>query len=284
MNETNAYAKINLSLEVTGRRVDGYHNVCTLIHSIDLSDSLTFSSAHGISVTSDEPTLNAENNLVFSSAQILKTFSQYPGGASISLNKNIPISSGLGGGSSDAALTLIELNKLWNLNLSTQNLSDIAIQLGSDVPFFLTGGCSLVTGKGETLSPTASINDIWAIIISPTHKVVAKTARVYSLLNERDFTDGSNSRELATEISNGNGTIFTLSKGINIFEKVAEEAFSGLDHQFRTLLNCGAPFVKLSGTGPSIFTLVDDWDLASHIYKKVKQQTKNGYISKLING
>ena len=103
MNKAKAYAKINLSLEVTGRRVDGYHEVCTLIHSIDLSDALTFSPAESISVTSNEPTLNAGRNLVLDSAQLLKTFSQYPDGAAISLNKNIPISSGLGGGSSDAA-------------------------------------------------------------------------------------------------------------------------------------------------------------------------------------
>ena len=283
MNKAKAYAKINLSLEVTGRRVDGYHEVCTLIHSIDLSDALTFSPAESISVTSNEPTLNAGRNLVLDSAQLLKTFSQYPDGAAISLNKNIPISSGLGGGSSDAALTLIELSKLWNLHLSSQNLSDLAIQLGSDVPFFLTGGCSLVTGRGETLHPTVAIEGIWAIIISPPHKFFTKTAQVYSLLDERDFTDGSNARELATEIANGNGTIYTLSKGINVFEKVAKEAFSGLDHQFQTLLNCGAPFVKLSGTGPSIFTLVDDWDLASHIYNTAKQQSTNVYLAELIN-
>ena len=284
MTKTNAYAKINLSLEVTGRRIDGYHEICTLIHSIGLSDSITFSLGNNIVVTSNEPTLNKETNLVFRSANLLKDFSQYPSGASIMLNKNIPIASGLGGGSSDAAVTLIELNELWNLRLSAQTLSDLAIQLGSDVPFFLTGGCALAVGRGDTLTRTVAVEGIWAIILSPPHTFTAKTSQIYSLLHERDFTDGSNTRELATEIANGNATIYNLSKGQNVFEKVAMEAFSGLDHHFRTLLKWGAPFAKLSGTGPSIFTLVDDWDLASHLYKTVKQEDTNVHIAELING
>lgn len=284
MIKTKAYAKINLSLEVTGRRIDGYHEICTLIHSIDLSDSITFSLGENILVTSNEPTLNEENNLVFRSANLLKNFSQYPGGTSIKLNKNIPIAAGLGGGSSDAAVTLIELNELWNLRISAQNLSSLATQLGTDVPFFLTGGCALAVGRGDTLNPTVAIEGIWAIILSPPHKFSAKTSEIYSLLNKRDFTDGSHTRELATEITNGNATIYNLSKGQNVFEKVAMEAFSGLDHHFRTFLKCGAPFVKLSGTGPSLFTLVDDWDLASHLYKTVKQEDANVHLAELIHG
>ena len=150
-----AHAKINVGLEVVGRRPDGYHNVVTILQEIALSDRLSFWDGPGLTLVSDKHFTAPESNLILRAAQELQRALAVDRGAVIRLEKSIPIGGGLGGGSSDAAATLHGLTQLWRLGGSHATLVDLARSLGSDVPFFLRGGTQLAQGRGDELIPSA---------------------------------------------------------------------------------------------------------------------------------
>jgi 4-diphosphocytidyl-2-C-methyl-D-erythritol kinase len=149
-----ALAKLNLFLRIVGRREDGFHELETVFQSIDLADELSFASADDLQLTGgSDAAAPGPENLVLRAAAALRAATGYAGGASIQLEKQIPVGAGLGGGSSDAAATLVALNHLWELNLSRERLAGLAAALGSDVPFFLHGGTRIGRGRGEILEP-----------------------------------------------------------------------------------------------------------------------------------
>ena len=144
-----APAKVNLTLEVLGKRHDGYHDIASVMQTISLFDTLTFTPADNVKVSSNVSVLNNKDNLVYRAAVLLKDEIGVSEGADIRLDKGIPLDAGLGGGSSDAAAALLGLDRLWGLGLLKTQLKDLAARLGSDVPFFLRGGSALVEGRGE---------------------------------------------------------------------------------------------------------------------------------------
>ena len=148
-----SFAKINITLEIIGKRNDGYHDIASVMQSIDLSDELTFSYADRITLRSNLKSMENNDNLIVKAARALRKLTGYTGGADIFLEKNIPLSSGMGGGSSNAACTLLSLNSLWGLNLGLADLFKIADHIGSDVSFFLTSAPALVKGKGNIVEP-----------------------------------------------------------------------------------------------------------------------------------
>ena len=174
-----APAKLNLYLEVLGKRPDGYHEIETVMQTITLCDELTFSPTDGpIDLTCDHPVLSADSdNLVLRAAELLKKSTASQTGVHMNLVKRIPIGAGLGGGSSDAASTLLALNRLWNTNLSQPALTELAGQLGADVPFFLVGGTALCRGCGERVSPVLGVSRTHYVLVCPGVEV--STRRVY---------------------------------------------------------------------------------------------------------
>jgi len=236
--EIKAYAKINLTLEVLGRRPDGYHEVKTILQTIDLADRLLFAPAprlelvlrltEGIEVST--PGLDGKDNLVWKAADTLRRVSECDKGVKILLEKHIPIGMGLGGGSSDAAATLKALVKLWELDMSDAELRSIAASLGSDVPFFLRGGTALGEGRGEVIVDLPPMPPRWIVLLCPlaqgsgsgapltkeTPKVgrgegrreayedSRKTARLYSMLSPEHYTDGSYTRRLVNTLKGAN--------------------------------------------------------------------------------
>ena len=148
-----APAKINLTLEVLGRRADGYHEVRTVLAAVDIADELELSEADGLALTVEpEGAVPVEDNLVLRAAALLRDAAPAGAGAAIVLHKRIPVAGGLGGGSSDAAAALLGLRRLWDLDLSDRTLAELAALLGADVPFFLRGGTALAAGRGEQLT------------------------------------------------------------------------------------------------------------------------------------
>ena len=141
-------AKINLTLEVINRRKDGYHNISTIMQTINIFDLITYELDKNIVISSNIKELNSETNLIFKAVKLMRNKFNINQGVKIYLNKNIPISSGLGGGSSNAATTLIALNIMWGLNLKLSELISLAQSIGSDVPFFISRGTALISGKG----------------------------------------------------------------------------------------------------------------------------------------
>src|SRR4030042_180950 len=154
-----AYAKINLTLEALSKRPDGYHEIASVRQATSLADTLTFEPAETLDFNCDVPELQTGDNLVLKAARLLKEISGYKKGARINLTKKIPLAAGLGSGSTDAAATLVGLNKLWGLNLSRAKLLELAAKLGSDVPFFLYGGTALAQERGEQGTPLPATSE-----------------------------------------------------------------------------------------------------------------------------
>ena len=180
-------AKINLHLEVIGKRKDGFHELAMIMQNIDLSDYLEFQINNEglIKLESDCNDLSlSSDNLIVKSANLLRKNSKIDLGANIFLRKNIPIGAGLAGGSSNAAATLIGLNKLWDLNLDQETLCSLASTLGSDIPFFINGGTQLCFGRGEILEKLDS-NFEYGVILLKNPNVSLSTAEIYKKYNNR---------------------------------------------------------------------------------------------------
>lgn len=174
-----APAKLNLFLHVTGQRDDGYHTLQTLFQFLDYGDTLHFSSRNDgkIVLLSDLPGVDAEDNLIVRAARLLKEASSTPLGADIKLDKILPMGGGIGGGSSDAATTLLGLNHLWQTGLSIDQLAELGIRLGADVPVFVRGHAAWAEGVGEQLTPV-ELEEPWFLVVAPDCPV--STAEIFS--------------------------------------------------------------------------------------------------------
>ena len=250
-----AYAKINLTMEVLGRRADGYHEIASVLQTVDLADDLSFEPAADIAVRCDATGLSPEANLVLQAARLLRQATGAEQGARISLRKGVPIAAGLGGGSSDAAMTLLGLSRLWGLSMGPQELLPIASQLGSDVPFFLVGGTALARGRGEVVTPLPPLRSAWLVLATPPIQIASKTATLYGALRPADFTPGGATERLARALPAG--APLSPSDLFNVFEPVAERVFPGLTEYRAKLLEAGATSVHLTGSGPTLFSLVE---------------------------
>ena len=250
-----APAKINLTLEVLGRRTDGYHEITSVVQAVSLYDTLTFTATAGGTITVEcaDPALAAQPqaNLVWRAARLLQQARSVPGGARITLEKGIPLAAGLGGGSSDAAATLQGLNTLWGLDLAPAELHNVASLLGSDVPFFLQGGTALIAGRGEQVTPLRPLAGGWFVLVTPPLVVPDKTALVYSLLRPYEYTKGVITGRLAAALATGQLPPPTLF--YNGMEDASFRAFEALDEVRQQIGAAGGDAVRLTGAGPSLY-------------------------------
>lgn len=263
-----ACAKINLTLEVLGRYPDGYHQIASVMQLINLSDTLTFEASDRLQLRCDIPQLVGDDNLVLQAARLLQEAARCRQGALISLQKGIPVNSGLGGGSSDAAATMKALNEFWKLDLPRQQLEALSAKVGSDVLFFLDGGTALVEGRGEKVTPLPSLPRHWVVLLKPPFDVPRKTPGMYNRLDSSHFTSGQFTQTLVECLEKGER--FDGSLCYNAFEQVAFSFFHGLEEHQQSFLAAGAGWVRLSGSGPSLFTLVEDRATAEMICSKLK--------------
>lgn len=246
-------AKVNLTLEVLSKRDDGYHEVVTILQTIDLVDDLTFEPASDLVLVSDQSEIPPEENLVLRAARGLRQSLGERRGARIRLVKRIPLAAGLGGGSSDAAATLIGLCRLWRRDIPVAGLAAIAAGLGSDVPYFLYGGTALAEGRGERVTPLPPMPESWLVLATPPTAVPGKTGKLYRALAPSAFTQGEATRSLVRAIRSGEAV--TPSRLHNVFESVAGRVFPELDRYRGAFRAAGAPVVHLSGSGPTVFVL-----------------------------
>jgi 4-diphosphocytidyl-2-C-methyl-D-erythritol kinase len=259
-----AYAKVNLTLEIIGKRRDGFHNLASVMQTVDLFDTITFSSSDEVTVTCDDEEITPEINLATKAAGVLRQKAGISEGADIAIKKNIPVSAGMGGGSTDAAATLRGLNKLWKLGLTLDELTVIAAEIGSDVPFLVRGGTSLVQGRGEDVTPIAAAQIPKFLILTPDvdlQNPTAKTASVFAHVNESMFTRGNLTHKLAARIRSGGDCPPEFF--FNQFGTVAEELFPGWGGQRDQLMSLGARDVMLCGAGPSMFTVPPSKELGT---------------------
>lgn len=173
----NAHAKINLSLDILGRRRDGYHTLDSITIPISLCDVITLEKADEISlkITGNDNIPSDEHNIAWKAAAKLKDFIKTEKGAAITIEKHIPVGAGLGGESTDAAAVLAGLNKMWSCGLSRHELSEIGLTLGADVPFFISGGAARVRGIGEIITPINMTRQLYLAIVQPEFSLPTKT-------------------------------------------------------------------------------------------------------------
>ena len=288
-----APAKINWFLHVYSLRKDGYHDIKSLIQKISLYDVLTFVPSKDLTVITDAR-IQKEENLVYKAGVLLRNEYRINMGAEIHLYKNIPVAAGLGGGSSDAALTLIGLNKLWSLELSTRELCGIAEQLGSDVPFFLYGQLALVEGRGEKITPIKAEKKYNLLLVKPHISISTKWA--YGQLKKRtahsiqrtasDAVLRTPYSGLSSELTKTSDKVDNIeffinavrqaeiNKNINIpndLESVTAQNFPVIADIKESLDREGAIFSIMSGSGPTVFgvfTSVEDAENASKAFKE----------------
>ena len=271
-----APAKINLVLEVLGKHND-YHRISSIVQSIDLCDVLNFQPDKEIGFECDEPSLKRDN-LVTRAATLLKESAKYSLGARIKLRKHIPWGVGLGGGSSDAAATLLALNELWGLGLPLSELVHLASKLGSDVPFFIHKGTALVGGKGEKVTPLPSLpSACFVLLVPPLPKISDKTKQMYNNLGAAYFTEGQFVQAALSSLRQGKAIDHGLM--FNVFEKVTFDFFPGLDKYRKTLEEAGAPGIYLAGSGPCLFTFFADERKARELFSHLGKQRLECYLA-----
>lgn len=276
-----APAKINLTLDVLHKRPDGYHEVEMIMTTVDLADRIGLEIRedgviHILSVDRFVP--NDFRNLAYQAAKILKEMYNVKHGVSIKIEKNIPVAAGLAGGSSDAAATLKGLNTLWGLGLSLDELAQIGTKIGSDVAFCVYGGTALATGRGEKIKELPSPPNCWVILAKPTLGV--STADIYSNLkiNEISHPDTNN---MIRAIKEKNFDLMCASVG-NVLEDVTLKLYpevAGLKEQMQRF---GADAVLMSGSGPTVFGLVNQESRVQRIYNGLRGFCDEVYAVRLM--
>lgn len=264
-----SYAKINLCLQLLKKREDGYHEIFSVMQAVDLHDRLTFHKPEkGITIQCDNPNVpKDENNLAYRAADLIFKERNLTAGVRIDIEKKIPVSAGLGGGSSNAAFTLKGINQLFDLKLSLQQLHSLASRLGSDVPFFLYSGQAIAKGRGEKIVPIKLYKDYWLVLICPN--LMISTAWVYQnakidLTAEKwfinlDFCD------------NKVGFFESLKQFDNDLEKVVMNRYEIISQIKKTLENSGGIKPSVSGSGPTVYGLFEKKPQAEEVATKLSQ-------------
>lgn len=259
-----APAKINLHLRVGARDASGFHRLVSWLCTVGLCDTLTIHRGDqpGCRLTCDDPNLPTDaTNLVFRAAESLRNLVPDAPGADIFLQKRIPISAGLGGGSSDAARTLLALDRIWDLSLPAQQLTGLAAQLGSDVPFFLHGPSSVCTGRGEKVCPIAAPSAKWALLILPGMPL--STAQVYRKFDDSRLKSADWDLQPPWQEWAGLTAGPLLSRLVNDLEPAAFALAPELGRLRGALEQALSRVIRMTGSGSTLFTLFDARDPAA---------------------
>ena len=254
-----SFAKINWFLRILGKRPDGYHEVITVLQTVSLRDELSFELLDDgeINLTCDDPEIPTDStNLIIKAAVALRNHLRCTLGAEIKLTKRIPAKGGLGGASSNAAITLLALNVLWRGGMKIDELTPLASELGADVPCFLTGGRCVATGTGTTISPLPDAPRQHMIIVTP--KAGVATANAYASLNAASLTTSDSDSILSSSLAELNSADSRQWRLRNDFERVIFEIEPEIERVKIALLEAGARGALLAGSGSSVFGVFDD--------------------------
>ena len=251
-----SFAKINWTLRILGRRKDGFHELFTVFQTISLHDTIAFAEHDSLELTCDDPTMStADDNFIIKATKALRERAGIDDGAVIHLVKRIPSPGGLGGGSSNAAVALIGLKKLWKLNISDDELSAIAADIGSDAPFFLHGGTAIGTGRGEIIERIGDIEEQFMLIVTPNVQVSTRNA--FERINAATLTNEASNRILRVCRSEADSLSLPHSVLINDFEAGIFFAYPEVQRVKETLLVLGAVNAAMIGSGASVFAVFD---------------------------
>lgn len=269
-----AYAKINLGLDVLRKREDGYHEVKMIMQNISLADTLSLRkcSQDGIWLRSNDGTENPDvpmdnTNLVYRAIQMLKEEFQIQDGIEAVLTKRIPVAAGMAGGSTDAAAAFKGMNQLFSLGLSTQELCDRGVKLGADIPYCIQGGTAISEGIGEVLTPLPKMPDCWILIAKPPINV--STAFVYGNLKANELAEHPDIDGMVQAIREQNLSGITSRLG-NVLETVTVPAYPVIADIKALMIEHGALQSLMSGSGPTVFGIFEDVKVAEKAAEAIR--------------
>jgi len=260
-------AKLNLFLHITGRRANGYHELQTIFQLLDYGDDITIESRtdRQITLNPEIPGVPNDDNLIIKAAQLLQQTSQTPLGANITIKKRLPMGGGLGGGSSNAATTLIGLNHLWKTGIGADALSELGLHLGADVPVFVHGSSAWAEGIGEILTPL-TLPEHWYLVVKPPCHVA--TEKIFS---HEQLTRDTSAIKVATFFEQG---------GHNDCEKAVSQSYPEVAKALQWLRQFGV--AQLTGTGACVFASFTDYNQAKAVLDITPSEWKC-FIAKGIN-
>lgn len=276
-----APAKINLTLDVLGKRDDGYHEVEMVMTTVDLADriEITDKKENSISILSHNRFVpDDERNLAYKAASLLKQKFKIQTGVNIKIEKNIPVAAGLAGGSSDAAATLKGLNQLWNLSLTIDELAQIGAEIGSDVSFCVYGGTALAKGRGEIIQPLPAPPKCWVILAKPS--IGVSTSEVYGKLNLSRLVH-PDTKKMIEAIKTRNYEQMCENLG-NVLESVTLNLYPEVKQIKSYMKRFGADAVLMSGSGPTVFGLVRYDSRLQRIYNGLRGFCNQVYAVRML--
>lgn len=262
-----APAKLNLFLHITGRRDDGYHNLQTVFQLLDHGDTLDIAATETgeIRVLPELADVPLKDNLIYKAARLLQQHSHCPKGADITLHKVLPMGGGIGGGSSDAATTLLGLNQLWGLNLPLEELANLGRKLGADVPVFLHGRSAWAEGIGEQLTPLDLPEDYFVVLTPDCHVATAK------IFSHKGLTRDTPVIKVAAFLEQG---------GHNDCQPLVQNLYPEVDKALNWLVKFAD--AKMTGTGACVFAKVDSQEQGQKILEQAPDNLK-GFVAKGVN-
>lgn len=277
-------AKVNLSIDVLGKREDGYHLVEMIMQTIDLYDKLKITEIEENSILIKSNSLDIplnEDNIMYKAVNLLRDQFNIEKGIEISIEKNIPVAAGMAGGSSNAAAVLVGLNKLWNLGLSENELKDIGLKLGADVPFCITGGSALAEGIGEELTNIKGLpEDLNILVCKPN--IFVSTKEVYQSLNMDKVKRRPKNKELIDALQKED-VKFISENMVNVLEEVTSLKYSEIGQIEDIMIKNKALGSMMSGSGPTVFGLFDNKDCAIKAKKDLQAKYNQVYLVKSSN-
>ena len=276
-----AYGKVNISLDVVGKREDGYHLLSMIMQNIDLYDEIEVEKQEcGIILECNKSYVPVGNrNLAYKAAEIFKERYDIVDGVKINIEKNIPVSAGLAGGSTDAAAVLKVMNKLFNVNATEEELMELGLKLGADIPYCIHGGTALCEGIGEIITPIKPFRDKIVVLVKPAFGV--STKEVYKNFNLEKVKQHPKTAEIINAIENDDLN-FVASNMKNLLENVTLRKHKILIKIKEEMNACGAINSMMSGSGPTVFAFFDDMLKAQRCFEKMKKKYSDVFITRTI--
>ncbi|TRY24655.1 4-(cytidine 5'-diphospho)-2-C-methyl-D-erythritol kinase [Brevibacillus sp. LEMMJ03] len=277
-----APAKINLTLDVLAKRPDGYHEVEMVMTTVDLADRVDLTLRQDGAITLDCSASFVPDDIrnhAYKAAVLLRERYQVRQGVHVYIDKQIPVAAGLAGGSSDAAAALRGLNKLWNLGLSLDELAAIGAEIGSDVPFCVYGGTALARGRGEQITHLPAPAPCWVILAKPP--IGVSTADVYGQLRVQEIACHPSTEQMIKAIREQDFSLMCRSMG-NVLEEVTLAMHPQVRQIKELMEQSGADGVLMSGSGPTVFALVQKEAKVHRIYNALRGFVKDVFVARML--
>lgn len=276
-----AYAKINISLDIIGKREDGYHFLEMIMQSIDLYDLIKIDKCEqGINIYCNESSIPTDRgNLAYKAAELFADTYKIGQGLSISIEKNIPVSAGLAGGSSDAAAVLKGLSQTFGIHADDNKLKALGLKLGADVPYFITGGTAFCEGIGEICTLLRPFKNKIVVLVKPDFKI--STPEVYKKIDTVKVYRHPNTKSIIKAINEDN-LMYIGTHMVNVLENVTIRDYPVIENIKNEMVKEGSCGVLMSGSGPTVFGFFENMSAAQRCFNKMKKYYKEVFITQTI--